>query len=148
MGVTEPQATFSPCFGGPFLMWHPEKYAELLAQKMQQHRTNAWLVNTGWSGGSYGAGTRLKLALTRKMIDAIHSGKLASAPTSVDPVFGLHIVTACHGVPSEILTPRVTWEDQGAYDATAKKLANLFRENFRKYEADASAEVRAAGPNV
>jgi phosphoenolpyruvate carboxykinase (ATP) len=148
MGVTEPQATFSPCFGGPFLMWHPSKYAELLAQKMQQHKTNAWLVNTGWSGGSHGEGKRLKLALTRKMIDAIHSGKLASAATTADPVFGLHIVKECHGVPSEVLTPRLTWEDKNAYDATAKKLANLFRENFRKYEADASAEVRAAGPNV
>jgi phosphoenolpyruvate carboxykinase (ATP) len=147
MGVTEPQATFSPCFGGPFLIWRPEKYAELLAQKMQQHHTSAWLVNTGWSGGSYGVGKRLKLELTRKLIDAIHTGKLATVPTSVDPVFGLHIVTACHGVPSEILTPRVTWDDQGAHDATAQKLANLFRENFRKYEADASAEVRAAGPN-
>jgi phosphoenolpyruvate carboxykinase (ATP) len=147
MGVTEPQATFSPGFGGPFLMWHPSKYAELLAQKMQQYRTNAWLVNTGWSGGPYGVGKRLKLALTRKMIDAIHSGKLATAPTTVDPVFGVQIVTACHGVPPEILTPRVTWEDQGAYDGTAKKLAGLFRENFRKYEADSSEEVRAAGPN-
>jgi phosphoenolpyruvate carboxykinase (ATP) len=148
MGVTEPQATFSPCFGGPFLMWHPSKYAELLAQKMKQHKTNAWLVNTGWSGGSHGVGKRLKLALTRKMIDAIHSGNLASAATTADPVFGVNIVTECHGVPSEVLTPRLTWQDKGAYDATAKKLANLFRENFRKYEADASAEVRAAGPNV
>ena len=148
MGVTEPQATFSPCFGGPFLMWHPGKYAELLAQKMQEHKTNAWLVNTGWSGGSYGVGKRMKLALTRKTIDAIHNGKLASAPTSVDPVFGLNIVTACDDVPSEILTPRLTWEDKSAYDATAKKLAGLFRENFRKYEADASPEVRAAGPKV
>jgi phosphoenolpyruvate carboxykinase (ATP) len=148
MGVTEPQATFSPCFGGPFLMWHPGKYAELLAQKMQQHKTNAWLVNTGWSGGSYGVGKRIKLALTRKMIDAIHSGKLASAATTADPVFGVQIVTACEGVPSDVLTPRQTWQDKNAYDATAKKLASLFRENFRKYEADASAEIRAAGPNV
>ena len=148
MGVTEPQATFSPCFGGPFLMWHPGKYAELLSQKMQQHKVNAWLVNTGWSGGSYGVGKRLKLALTRKMIDAIHSGKLATAATTVDPVFGIQIVTACDGVPSDVLTPRQTWSDKKAFDATAKKLANLFRENFRKYEADSSPEVRAAGPNV
>ena len=102
----------------------------------------------GSSGGSYGVGKRMKHALTRKTIDAIHNGKLASAPTSVDPVFGLNIVTACDGVPSEILTPRLTWEDKSAYDATAKKLAGLFRENFRKYEADASPEVRAAGPKV
>lgn len=146
MGITEPQATFSPCFGGPFLMWHPSKYAELLAAKMKQHKTNAWLVNTGWSGGSYGVGKRLKLALTRKMIDAIHNGKLASAPTVVDPVFGFQIVTACDGVPPEVLTPRKTWADQAAYDNTAQKLAALFRENFKKYEADASPEIREAGP--
>jgi phosphoenolpyruvate carboxykinase (ATP) len=148
MGVTEPQATFSPCFGGPFLMWHPSKYAELLAAKMKQHQTNAWLVNTGWSGGSYGVGKRLKLALTRKMIDAIHSGKLADVATTSDPVFGVRIPKECPGVPSEVLTPRSTWEDRQTYDATAKKLAGLFRENFRKYEANASDEIRAAGPNA
>src|SRR6185369_6909070 len=114
--------------------------------KMQQHKTNAWLVNTGWSGGSYGVGKRMKLALTRKTIDAIHSGKLASAPTTVDPVFGFQIVTACDGVPPEVLTPRKTWAEPSAYDTTAKKLAGLFRENFKKYEADASAEIREAGP--
>jgi phosphoenolpyruvate carboxykinase (ATP) len=148
MGVTEPQATFSPCFGGPFLMWSPAKYAELLAEKMKRHETNAWLVNTGWSGGSYGVGKRLKLALTRKMIDAIHSGELATAETAADPVFGVRTVTACPGVPSEILTPRLTWKDKSAYDATARKLAGLFQTNFRKYEAGASDEVRAAGPKV
>jgi phosphoenolpyruvate carboxykinase (ATP) len=146
MGVTEPQATFSPCFGGPFLMWHPGKYAELLAEKMKQHKTNAWLVNTGWSGGSYGVGKRLKLALTRKMIDAIHEGKLAEAATTADPIFGLSIPNQCPGVPSEVLTPRLTWQDKQACDATTKKLAGLFRENFKKYEAHASSEVRAAGP--
>lgn len=148
MGVTEPQATFSPCFGGPFLVWHPSKYAEILAAKMKQHQTNAWLVNTGWSGGSHGVGKRMKLAITRKIIDAIHSGKLGSAKTTADPVFGVHIVAACDGVPSEILTPRLTWKDQSAYDSTAKKLAGLFRENFKKYEANASAEIRAAGPQA
>src|SRR5699024_9008658 len=85
MGVTEPKATFSPCFGGPFLMWHPNKYAELLADKMKKHQTNAWLVNTGWSGGAYGVGARLKLALTRRIIDGIHTGTLAEAPTTPDP---------------------------------------------------------------
>src|SRR5436190_17461385 len=143
MGVTEPQATFSPCFGGPFLMWHPSKYAELLATKMKQHQTNAWLVNTGWSGGAYGVGKRLKLALTRKMIDAIHGGTLADAATSPDPVFGVRIPKECPGVPSEILTPRLTWQDSSSYDATARKLAGLFHDNFKKYAANVSDEVRA-----
>lgn len=148
MGVTEPQATFSPCFGGPFLMSHPSKYAELLAAKMKQHQTNAWLVNTGWSGGSYGVGKRLKLALTRRMIDAIHGGKLADAATNQDPVFGVRIPKECPGVPSEVLTPRLTWQDKQAYDTTASKLAGLFRENFKKYEANTSGEIRAAGPKA
>ncbi len=146
MGVTEPKATFSPCFGGPFLMWHPSKYAELLADKMKKHQVNAWLVNTGWSGGSYGVGSRLKLCSLRKIIDAIHTGALANSAITPDPVFGVGIVKECPGVPSEVLTPRQTWQDKDAFDATAKKLAGLFRDNFKKYEANASAEVRAAGP--
>src|SRR3954468_20224452 len=109
MGVTEPQATFSPCFGGPFLLWHPMKYAELLAEKMQRHGARVWLVNTGWSGGAYGVGKRMKLALTRTIVDAIHSGKLADAPTTPDPVFGVGTVTACAGVPEDVLVPRQAW---------------------------------------
>jgi phosphoenolpyruvate carboxykinase (ATP) len=147
-GVTEPQATFSPCFGGPFLVWHPMKYAGLLAEKMQRHRSNVWLVNTGWSGGGHGVGKRMKLALTRTIIDAIHSGKLAAVRTVADPVFGLGVVAECPGVPREVLTPRDTWQDKGAYDATAKKLARLFVTNFKQYEGGASAEVRAAGPAI
>jgi phosphoenolpyruvate carboxykinase (ATP) len=146
MGVTEPQATFSPCFGGPFLVWRPSKYAELLAAKMQQHKTSAWLVNTGWSGGAYGVGARMKLKLTRAIITAIHSGELARADTARDPVFGFDVPTSCPGVPNEILIPRNTWEDKSSYDATAKKLAGLFRDNFAKYADGASAEVRDAGP--
>jgi phosphoenolpyruvate carboxykinase (ATP) len=137
MGVTEPQATFSPCFGGPFLVWRPSKYAELLAAKMQQHKANAWLVNTGWSGGSYGTGARMKLKLTRAMLNAIHSGQLAQAKTQQDPVFGF-------AVP----IPRNTWADKSSYDATAKKLAGLFRGNFEKYADRASADVKAAGPTA
>jgi phosphoenolpyruvate carboxykinase (ATP) len=148
MGITEPQATFSPCFGGPFLVWHPSKYAELLAQKMSEHRANVWLVNTGWSGGSHGVGARMKLSITRALVDAIHSGVLAKQPTMADPVFGLEVVTDCPGVPREILQPRNTWTDKSAYDATARKLAGLFRENFRHYEANTSADVKAAGPRV
>ena len=113
MGVTEPQATFSPCFGGPFLVWRPAKYAELLAAKMQQHKANAWLVNTGWSGGAYGVGSRMKLKLTRAIINAIHSGELAQAETARDPVFGFAVPTACPGVPAEILDSAQHLERQG-----------------------------------
>jgi phosphoenolpyruvate carboxykinase (ATP) len=146
VGVTEPQATFSPCFGGPFLVWHPMKYAGLLAEKIQRHRSNVWLVNTGWSGGAYGVGKRMKLALTRAIVDAIHSGQLANVRTVPDPVFGVGVVTECPGVSREVLTPRNTWMDKAAYDATAKKLAQLFNANFKQYESGASAEVRAASP--
>lgn len=146
MGVTEPQATFSPCFGGPFLVWHPSKYAELLAQKMQQHKANAWLVNTGWSGGAYGVGSRMKLKLTRAIINAIHSGELARAEFATDPIFGLQVPQSCAGVPAQILMPRDAWEDKTSYETTARKLARLFNENFAKYAAGSSAEVCAAGP--
>ena len=94
VGVTEPQATFSPCFGGPFLVWHPGKYAEMLSEKIRRHDAHVWLVNTGWSGGGYGEGSRVKLAYTRSMIDAVYSGELADAPVKVDPVFGLQMITA------------------------------------------------------
>jgi phosphoenolpyruvate carboxykinase (ATP) len=146
VGVKEPSATFSPCFGGPFLVWHPSKYAELLAEKMRLHNARVWLINTGWSGGAYGVGKRIKLAHTRALIDAVHTGALASAPTRRDPVFGFNVVTASPGVPSEILWPRDTWADKAAYDATARKLAQLFIDNFKKYESGAGAEVRAASP--
>jgi phosphoenolpyruvate carboxykinase (ATP) len=146
MGVTEPQATFSPCFGGPFLVWHPGKYADLLAAKMRQHHARVWLVNTGWGGGAHGVGKRISLKNTRAIIDAIHGGALASGKTERDPIFGFDVATACPGVPSEILVPRNAWADKAAYDATAAKLAGLFRNNFKSYEAGVSAEVRAAGP--
>src|SRR6478609_2943707 len=119
MGVTEPQATFSPCFGGPFLLWHPMKYAELLAEKMQKHGARVWLVNTGWSGGAHGTGKRMELALTRSVVDAIHAGTLADAPTMPDPVFGVSTVMACPGVSAEVLVPRQASADRTAYDATA-----------------------------
>jgi phosphoenolpyruvate carboxykinase (ATP) len=148
VGVTEPQATFSPCFGGPFLVWHPGKYAELLADKMRKHNTHVWLVNTGWSGGAYGTGSRIKLRYTRAIVDAIHSGALADAPSQPDAIFGVHTITECPEVPSEILVPRNTWSDPAAFDETAKKLAGLFSENFSQYEAGVSEEVRTAGPVV
>jgi phosphoenolpyruvate carboxykinase (ATP) len=148
MGVTEPQATFSPCFGGPFLVWHPMKYAGLLADKMKRHRSNVWLVNTGWSGGAYGVGKRMKLSLTRAIIDAIHSGKLATARTTPGPVFGVGIVTECPGVPPEVLTPRDAWADKGSFDTTARKLAHLFRDNFQQYQDQVADDVKEAGPRV
>jgi phosphoenolpyruvate carboxykinase (ATP) len=146
VGVTEPQATFSPCFGGPFLVWHPSKYAELLAAKMKQHKARVWLVNTGWSGGEYGTGKRISLKHTRAIIDAIHAGALVESRTAKDPIFGFDVVTECPGVPAEILVPRNTWPDKAAYDAKARKLAGLFRDNFKTYEAGVGAEVKAAGP--
>lgn len=145
-GVTEPTATFSACFGSAFLVWHPTKYAEMLAEKMRQHHAQAWLVNTGWSGGSHGVGQRIKLAYSRSIIDAIHSGELASAPTVADSVFGLAVPTRCSGVPSEVLLPANQWADRTAYDATSQKLAGLFSKNFAKYSDNASPEIRSAGP--
>ena len=148
VGVKDPEPTFSPCFGGPFLVWHPTKYAEMLADKLRKHSAQTWLVNTGWSGGAYGTGARIKLKYTRAIIDAIHSGALASVPTQIDPVFGLVVPTQCPDVPSEMLLPRNTWADKAAYDEKARKVASLFRDNFKKYEAQASAEVRAGGPKL
>jgi len=148
MGITEPQATFSPCFGGPFLVWHPSKYAELLAAKMQQHNTRVWLINTGWSGGPYGKGQRIKLGHTRAIIDAIHNGSLGHAKREQDPVFGFETITECPDVPGPILRPRTTWNNPKDYDASAAKLASLFGENFKKYEGGVSAEVKAAGPVI
>jgi len=146
VGVTEPEATFSPCFGGPFLVWHPAKYAELLAEKMREHKAHAWLVNTGWSGGAYGTGARMSLKYTRAIIDAVHVGSLAKSATATDPVFGLDVPTECANVPSEILVPKNTWNDKNAFDATANKLASLFASNFKKYESDASEAIKSAGP--
>ncbi|HUH02576.1 MAG TPA: phosphoenolpyruvate carboxykinase (ATP) [Kofleriaceae bacterium] len=148
MGVTEPEATFSPCFGGPFLVWHPTKYAELLAEKLHAHRAQTWLVNTGWSGGAFGVGKRMKLAYTRAIVDAIHSGALDKVETVADETFGVAVPTSCPGVPSELLAPRNTWTDTKAYEDTARKLAFLFRENFKKYEDAASEQIRGAGPRV
>jgi phosphoenolpyruvate carboxykinase (ATP) len=113
---------------------------------MKKHNARVWLVNTGWSGGAYGTGKRISLKHTRAIIDAIHSGALIKAKTQRDPVFGFDVVTECPNLPADILVPRNAWADQTSYDATAKKLAGLFRENFKSYEAGASSEVKAAGP--
>ena len=144
-GVTEPQATFSACFGAVFLVWHPTKYAEMLGQLLEQHGSHVWLVNTGWSGGPYGVGKRMKLSYTRAMVRAALSGHLSAIPTNTDPIFGLHVPTDVTGVPPEVLTPRLTWADAAAYDAQAKKLAEMFRKNFEKFGAVDKA-IAGAGP--
>lgn len=146
MGVTEPQATFSACFGAAFLVWHPTRYAEMLAEKMKEHGSRAWLVNTGWVGGAYGTGERIKLRYTRAIIDAIHDGSLAAAPTVEDSVFGFSIPTTCENVPDELLNPRSFWSDSAAWDATAARLAELFHKNFAAYEDKASEAIRGAAP--
>lgn len=146
MGVTEPQATFSACFGAAFMMWHPNKYAELLADKIKRHNVTAWLINTGWTGGSYGTGTRIKLKYTRAMLDAIHNGTFETVAFSRDNQFGFAVPDECPGVPDAMLHPKNTWEDKLAYDATKSKLISLFQENFKKYEAGVNAKIIAAGP--
>ncbi|MEN1681664.1 MAG: phosphoenolpyruvate carboxykinase (ATP) [Planctomycetota bacterium] len=148
VGVTDPQATFSACFGAPFLVWHPAKYAELLAAKMRETKADAWLISTGWIRGSHGVGERISLKHTRAIIDAVHNGVLADTPMVEDPVFGLHVPKKVDHVPKEILTPRTAWADKAAFDATAKKLARLFAENFKQFEAEASPEIKAAGPRL
>ncbi|HEX8847008.1 MAG TPA: phosphoenolpyruvate carboxykinase [Pyrinomonadaceae bacterium] len=147
-GVTEPQATFSTCFGAPFMVLHPGVYADLLGKKMAEHQTNCWLVNTGWSGGPYGEGQRMKIKYTRAMIRAILNGSLAGVETKPDPVFGLNIPVSCPEVPSEVLIPRNTWKDQDAYDEKAHDLARRFNENFKKYSDGVSEAVRAVAPKA
>jgi phosphoenolpyruvate carboxykinase (ATP) len=148
MGVTEPEATFSACFGAAFLVWHPTRYAEMLARRLRGHSAQAWLINTGWSGGAYGTGSRIALAHTRAIIDAIHDGALHDCRTQEDPIFGLSVPERVPDVPDEILMPKNTWADPVAYQRTAEKLARLFEQNFRQYADAASAETRAAGPRL
>lgn len=146
VGIADPVPNFSACFGAAFLVWHPTKYAEMLAERMRNHGSRAWLVNTGWSGGPYGTGRRMSIQHTRAIIDAIHAGALDDCPAAVDPNFGLEVPTACPNVPPDALIAKNTWPDPGAYDLAAKKLCELFRKNFAKYELDASRAIRDAGP--
>ena len=146
-GVTEPQATFSACFGAVFLVWHPAKYAEMLGRLLREHGSSVWLVNTGWSGGPYGVGKRMKLAHTRAMVKAALSGAIDPESFRADPFFGLAVPGAVPGVPSEVLDPRGTWPDPAAYDEQAQKLALMFRKNFEKF-GDATDEIREAGPQA
>ncbi|WP_420644608.1 phosphoenolpyruvate carboxykinase (ATP) [Candidatus Leptofilum sp.] len=148
MGVTEPQATFSACFGAAFMVWHPSKYAELLAEKMAEHGASAWLVNTGWTGGPFGVGSRINLPYTRAIIDAIHNGDLDDVEFVTDPIFGLAVPTTCPDVPDELLIPKNTWADAAAYDKQAEKLANLFIKNFEAYKEGSSEAIINAGPKL
>jgi len=142
----EPQAAFSTCFGAPFMALHPTVYAELLGEKMAKHNVHCWLVNTGWSGGPYGVGSRMKIAYTRAMITAALEGSLAKVQTEEDPIFGLHIPVSCPNVPAEVLKPRNTWKDKNAYDEQARKLAEMFKKNFEQFEGQVTAAVKKAGP--
>lgn len=145
-GVTEPKATFSTCFAAPFLPLHPNRYAEMLRQKLQAHGSIVWLVNTGWTGGPYGRGSRMKLSYTRALLSAALRGKLSQVEYSTDPIFGLQMPRSCPGVPSDLLNPRVTWPDQAEYEQYARQLAALFRQNFVPYTIDATESVRLAAP--
>ena len=145
-GVKEPSATFSACFGAPFMARHPSVYAHLQGKKIAEHDVRVWLVNTGWTGGPYGVGSRMKLAYTRAMINAALDGKLDDVAFVQEPVFGLALPLHVPGVPDQVLQPRGTWADPVAYDAQLNKLAEMFATNFKQYAGEVSAEVRAAGP--
>ncbi len=145
-GVTEPKATFSTCFGAPFLPLPPRRYAEMLGEKIARHGSRVWLVNTGWTGGPYGIGTRMKIMYTRAMIDAALSGALDEAACDTDPVFNLSVPRGVPSVPVEVLNPRRTWSDPDAYDRQARTLAKMFTANFAAFEDGVDAAVRAAGP--
>jgi phosphoenolpyruvate carboxykinase (ATP) len=145
-GVTEPKATFSTCFGAPFMVWDPNVYAKLLGERIARHQSRVWLVNTGWTGGPYGVGSRMKIAHTRAMITAALSGELDNVVYGHNPIFNLDVPVTCPGVPDGILRPRTTWSDPAAYDTQARELAQMFIDNFKTFEATASADVKAAGP--
>jgi phosphoenolpyruvate carboxykinase (ATP) len=146
IGVTEPQPTFSTCFGQPFLPQPPRVYARMLGEKLDEHGAAVWLVNTGWTGGPFGEGSRMPIAATRAMLHAALSGELDDAPTRVDPVFGFRIPLEIHGVEAKLLDPRSTWRDPEAYDRKARELARLFVDNFERRFADVDEAIRAAGP--
>jgi len=144
----EPQATFSPCFGAPFIALPPTVYAKLLGERVTRYKVDCWLVNTGWSGGPFGVGKRMAIAYSRAIVRAVLEGALAEVPTERDPMFGLHIPTSCPGIPAEVLNPRNTWEDGNAYDAKARELAAAFNENFRQFAGDVSPAIRDSGPRA
>ena len=146
-GIKEPQATFSACFGAPFMALNPVVYANLLGEKIAKYQASVWLINTGWTGGPYGTGQRMQLTYTRAIIAGVLNGSLERVSTRKDPIFGMDIPVECHGVPTEVLEPRNTWQDKAAYDAQAQRLAGMFSKNFQKFAGDVSEEIRLAGPN-
>ena len=147
-GVTEPKATFSTCFGAPFLPLPPSRYATMLGERIARHEARVWLMNTGWTGGPYGTGRRVKIAYTRAMIRAALSGALDRVGYDKDPVFNLDVPSTCPDVPANVLRPRGTWPNPAEYDAQAVKLAKMFADNFKVFEADVTTDVKAAGPRV
>ena len=147
-GITDPVTAFSACFGAPFMPLHPSKYAEMLGKKMDENDVRVWLINTGWSGGGYGLGERIKLRYTRAMITAALRGELDNVQYKEHEVFGLHMPLSCPEVPDEILDPKSTWSDAAAYDAQAQKLAGKFIENFRKFEEHTNGEIKSSGPRI
>ena len=148
IGIKEPSATFSTCFGAPFMPRHPGEYARMLVERMERYGAQAWLVNTGWTGGPYGTGERMNINHTRSMVRAALEGRLDDVPTVTDPIFGVEVPTSCPDVPSEVLQPRATWPDPEAYDRQAQRLAEMFAENFERYAEGVGDDVRAAGPRV
>jgi phosphoenolpyruvate carboxykinase (ATP) len=145
-GITEPQAVFSACFGSPFMARHPTVYAELLGKKIADHNVRCWLVNTGWSGGPFGTGSRMKIQWTRALLEAALTGALRDIPMTPHPIFKIGVPETVPGVPAEILDPRSTWSDPGAYDTQARHLADLFAQNFGQYATIATDEIKAAQP--
>lgn len=147
-GITEPKSTFSACFGAPFMPLHPGKYADMLGQKIKENQVKVWLINTGWSGGPYGIGTRIKLRITRSIINAVLAGDLDTVEYNTHPVFGIEIPKTCPNVAPGILDPRNTWNDKAEYDEKSRQLANRFIDNFRKYESAVSKEILNSGPKL
>ncbi|MCL6648479.1 MAG: phosphoenolpyruvate carboxykinase (ATP) [Chloroflexi bacterium] len=147
-GVTDPEATFSTCFGAPFMVREPAVYARQLGEKIARHGSRVWLLNTGWQGGPYGVGKRISISHTRLLLNAALSGKLDNIPTQPHPIFGVHVPTECEGLPSKLLDPRQNWPDPAAYDAQARRLARMFMENFQRYAGTTTEEVRNAGPRL
>ena len=148
VGVREPKATFSACFGAPFMPRHPGEYASMLVERLERWDVPVWLVNTGWTGGPYGTGERMNIAHTRSMVRAALEGRLAAVPTRIDPIFGVEVPTACPDVPAVFLDPRTTWADPAAYDAAAARLARMFADNFAAYADGVAPAIAAAGPRV
>jgi len=146
-GVKEPTATFSACFGEPFLVWHPIKYAQMLADRVHQHSVDVWLINTGWIGGKYGVGKRIPLQYSRAILNAIHTGELAKAEYENHEIFNLAVPKTCSNVPTEILHPERSWKDSQAYENSLLHLAKLFTENFEKYKDKADSEILSGAPN-